>query len=255
MSQVRGFYAKGRPHKVTDDTKAVVWEADLQSFDRSVISTSIDALNIGFPGQYWDNESGTWQNWHRDYDPSTGRYIQSDPIGLSGGMNTYAYVSSNPIQFVDPLGLYVPGFHKRWTDEVMNSLGCSCVSLGAEVAGVDFRPGSQLPKNSFMHHMRDGTTKQTSSDAINKYEDVLAKGQSSCDKRDLAAGIHALQDSFSPAHRDMQSWSGMDYLNPKIWLHGLQDSFASTSTANGVRAATASYIMSSAWYRAGGCGC
>ena len=95
----------GRPHKVTDDTKAVVWEADLQSFDRSVISTSIGALNIGFPGQYWDSESGTWQNWHRDYDPSTGRYIQSDPIGLSGGMNTYAYVLSNPLLHTDILGL------------------------------------------------------------------------------------------------------------------------------------------------------
>ncbi|KFZ28658.1 hypothetical protein IDAT_07865 [Pseudidiomarina atlantica] len=96
----------GRPHKVTDDTKAVVWEADLQSFDRSIVSSSIGALNIGFPGQYWDNESGTWQNWHRDYDPSTGRYIQSDPIGLSGGMNTYVYVGGNPLLFTDKYGLY-----------------------------------------------------------------------------------------------------------------------------------------------------
>ncbi|MDT7526850.1 hypothetical protein NOG12_12280 [Pseudidiomarina sp. GXY010] len=94
----------GRPHKVTDDTKAVVWEADLQSFDRSIVSSSIGALNIGFPGQYWDSESGTWQNWHRDYDPSTGRYIQSDPIGLSGGMNTYVYVESDPLIQIDPDG-------------------------------------------------------------------------------------------------------------------------------------------------------
>ncbi|MFC0446321.1 RHS repeat domain-containing protein [Pseudidiomarina halophila] len=95
----------GRPHKVTDDAKAVVWEADLQSFDRSVVSSSIGALNIGFPGQYWDSESATWQNWYRDYDPSTGRYIQSDPIGLSGGMNTYSYVASNPMRFIDFKGL------------------------------------------------------------------------------------------------------------------------------------------------------
>ncbi|MDQ1832872.1 RHS repeat-associated core domain-containing protein, partial [Massilia scottii] len=44
-------------------------------------------------------------NYHRDYDPQTGRYIQSDPIGLNGGMNTYSYVDSDPVTKVDPLGL------------------------------------------------------------------------------------------------------------------------------------------------------
>jgi len=61
-------------------------------------------FNLRFPGQYYDQETALHYNYFRYYDPQTGRYITSNPIGLQGGLNTYPYANANPVRYVDPTG-------------------------------------------------------------------------------------------------------------------------------------------------------
>ena len=95
----------GTPQKIVNASGNLVWQAVYQPFGEAQIRMAIVSCNLRFPGQYFDSESGLHYNWHRYYDPETGRYITADPIGLEGGVNLYSYVENSPVNLVDPSGL------------------------------------------------------------------------------------------------------------------------------------------------------
>ncbi|MDT9001572.1 RHS repeat-associated core domain-containing protein [Paucibacter sp. APW11] len=100
----------GAPRVAVDDRGRPRWRWLAEPFGSAPAETDpsgLGDLNISLrlPGQQYDGFLGLHFNGFRDYDAGTGRYVQSDPIGLQGGINTYAYVGGNPIAFVDPLGL------------------------------------------------------------------------------------------------------------------------------------------------------
>lgn len=96
------------PRTVTDGSGAMQWQWPYQSNpfgEKQPTATGSFTYNFRFPGQYYDAESRLANNVNRDYESATGRYIQSDPIGLQGGVNLYLYAYASPLKVVDPLGL------------------------------------------------------------------------------------------------------------------------------------------------------
>ncbi|HCE6417791.1 TPA: RHS repeat protein, partial [Pseudomonas aeruginosa] len=94
------------PRLATDANGQIAWQWQSDAFGRGeALSQGSTQVNLRFPGQYYDAESGLHYNYFRDYDPETGRYVESDPIGLAGGLNTFSYVYGNPVNLIDPNGL------------------------------------------------------------------------------------------------------------------------------------------------------
>ncbi len=101
----------GTPRRGTDENGVVVWAWESDAFGAAAANDDVDGdgvstvVNLRFAGQYYDGETGLHYNYNRYYDPSTGRYITSDPSGIDGGINTFLYANANPLYWTDPLGL------------------------------------------------------------------------------------------------------------------------------------------------------
>ena len=144
------------PRYATNTSGSTVWTWDSGAFGAEA-PTGSATVNLRFPGQYYDDETSLHYNWNRYYDPATGRYISSDPIGLSGGLNTYLYAGASPIVSYDPEGLFT---EEQWPKskppktqvpkpnvlipQVAKGIGTSifraCTSTIGIVAGIVFTP-------------------------------------------------------------------------------------------------------------------
>ncbi len=99
------------PRLATNGSGTVVWRWDSDAFGIGAANQDPDSdtnlvnVRLRFPGQYLDEETGLHYNYFRAYDPIAGRYIESDPIGLQAGLNTYSYVRGQPTVGIDPFGL------------------------------------------------------------------------------------------------------------------------------------------------------
>ena len=130
----------GTVRAITDTSQTVIWRWDSTPFGDTLPNEDPDGdgqalrFNLRFPGQYFDTETGLHYNYFRDYDPATGRYVQSDPIGLDGGLNTYGYALQNPLMFTDPTGqaaaiCLIPGVCPAIGGAILRV----CISVGSRV--------------------------------------------------------------------------------------------------------------------------
>ena len=96
----------GQPQKLVDGFSTLVWDRVSDAFGATASQAkgASTAISLRFPGQEFDANTGLHYNDQRDYDPTLGRYIQPDPIGLAGGINPYRYAANNPVGASDPSG-------------------------------------------------------------------------------------------------------------------------------------------------------
>ncbi len=172
---------------------------------RSIGERSIRVL----PGQYYDAETGTHYNAARDYDPTIGRYVESDPIGLRGGPNTYSYVKSDPARWTDPSGRFVPGWHSRMSLDALAD--CPKLRLAGAFAAwqVDWLDGSQDPAQANWHGMcRPG---QSAAQGLEWIQSMIDYQIKTCSVEGLGRALHAAQDMAARGHKGCQQWNGFTW--------------------------------------------
>lgn len=167
------------PRVVTDSSQTIEWSWTSDPFGNSQPTGSL-TYNLRFPGQYYDAETGHSYNYQRDYDPVTGRYIESDPIGLKGGVNSYRYGYNNPDKYFDNFGLAgcthlfcIPGFPSttktsQLLSDVSRRVGIHDEMAVSPVGGNVFTAAASILKNATSAPLEDCIYQRTRS-YLDKY--------------------------------------------------------------------------------------
>jgi len=234
----------GTPRSITDDTNKVVWQWAYSAFGdnkptgilkattnpkaaitnqpKLLTATSPSfAVNLRFPGQYWDDESKLSYNYFRSYRPAQGRYDQFDPIGLAGGPNAYLYANANPLSYVDPtgeVGIVGAGVgaglelaiqaYKNYSDgcDVFDADNYDWWDVGVSAAVGAVAPGA----------LSVGKTAWTSGNAAKTIAGQLTRARTANRAAKLQARLDAHTGAITEAVATQASWQGYKFLGKQL---------------------------------------
>jgi RHS repeat-associated protein len=184
----------GRPTRMTSAAKATVWSAVYKPWGEVQSVTGTAAQNLRSPGQYFLIETGLAYNWHRHYDPATGRYTQPDPLGLAAGANRYAYSGNSPWMRTDRMGLFDEG----------NAAG------GNHQGHSDFTGGGAFDYNKQDTDPKTEPIKHPKSHFLDlpEAQGFIDSGLNRCDKDAFERAMHMGQDYFVHYKKGFRWWKG-----------------------------------------------
>jgi RHS repeat-associated protein len=233
---------RGQPIAMSDEQQRVVWRspagvhanawgyASTAAEERT--STQQAEMNLSLPGQYRDAETGLHDNWHRTYDPKTGRYLQPDPLGYPDGPDPYLYAGGDPVNKVDPTGLYEEDVHYYMTLFLALAAGMDLQQAQTTALATQF-----VDDNPLTRPVDSTTTGSTVASMLRNHQQVLLYHFTLSDEtgrtlqRYRNSNVNAVVNNLSPQLQNLMNASNRAptpcarYQLLGEFLHAYEDTF------------------------------